>query len=136
MEQNQKPAHPSQQNPEQGNIRDVRQNEPANPDRHQSDPDLPGAHGKKNAGHANPAHNTPGHTRQDQPGQQEQGQPGQGETQSYPGIKGPKARDLQEDSAIDKEQVEQVKGGAGKDADTAKDKAGNATDDILDMPKE
>lgn len=89
MTQDQKPANPSQQNP-----------------------DLPGNQGKKNAGHTNPAHNTPGQTRQDQPGQQDLGQPGQDETQSYPGIKGPKARDLQQDSAIDKQEAEQVKGGA------------------------
>lgn len=108
MTQNQKPANSSQQKPGQGNATDPRQNEPTRPGQHQSNSDMPGNHGKKNPGHANPAHNTPGQTRQDQPGQQDQGQPGQDETQSYPGIKGSKARDLQQDNAMDKDQAKGV----------------------------
>lgn len=104
MKQDQKPENPSQQDPEQGNKIDPRLKEPVGPGQHHSDIGEPG---KKNPGHANPAHNTPGHTRQNQPGQQDPGQPGQGQTQSYPGIKGPKARALQEDSASAKEQAKE-----------------------------
>lgn len=105
MTQNQKPKTPSQQDPEQGNEIDPRLKEPVGPGQQQSALDEPGHPRKKNPGHANPAHNTPGHTRQNQPGQQDPGQAGQGQTQSYPGIKGPKARALQEDSPPDKQQV-------------------------------
>lgn len=133
MAQDQKPANTSQQNPEHGNATNPRENDPASRGQKQSGLDLPGNSGKKNPGHANPAHNTPGHIRQNQPGQQDLGHPGQGETQSYPGIKGPKAHELQQDSAIG---AEQVKDRGKKIADTAQRKVGNAEDDVLDMPKE
>lgn len=96
---------------------------------HPSGKDLPGSHGKRNPGHVNPAHNTPGHTRQDQPRQQEPEKPGQRQTQSYPGIQGDKTHGLQQDSAIDAQEAEQVK----RDLDNKKD---TAQDDALDMPKE
>jgi hypothetical protein len=56
--------------------------------------------------------------RQDQPGQEDLGQPGQGQTQSYPGIKGPKTQDLQQDSAMDREQAQAV----DKSVDTVRGK--------------
>jgi hypothetical protein len=65
-----------------------------------------------------PSHNTPGHTRQDQPGQQDKGTPGQGQTQSYPGIKGPAAHELEQDNAMDKQEAEQVKHSAEKKGGT------------------
>ncbi|MFW7343691.1 hypothetical protein V0R37_19360 [Pollutimonas sp. H1-120] len=105
MTQDQKPKTPSQ-DPEQGNEIDPRLKEPASPGQYRSGIDEPGKPSKKNPGHANPAHNTPGHARQDEPGQQDPGQPSQGRTQSYPGIKGPKARALEEDSPMSKEQAE------------------------------
>lgn len=132
MEQDRKPTKPSQQGPEQGNEIDPRLKEPYGPEGYRSGIDDPGAPTKKNPGHANPAHNTPGQMRQDQSGQQDLGQPGQGQTQSYPGIKGPKARELQHDSAIDKEEVKAVK----KNVDTSERREGSAKDDALDMPKE
>src|SRR5690606_36121135 len=105
MTQNQKPASPSRQDPEQGNEVDPRLKEPVGPGQYPSDIDSPDNPGKKNPGHANPAHNTPGHDRKNQPGQQDPGQPGQGQTQSYPGIKGPKVHALQEDEAMNRKQA-------------------------------
>lgn len=141
MKQDHKPAKPSQQDPEQGNEINPSLKEPYGPAGFRSGMDDPGPPTKKNPGHTNPSHNTPGHVRQDQVGQQEPGEPGQGETQSYPGIKGPKARDLQHDSAIDKAEVESVRSGTAKkpDAvktDTAVHRGERAKDDALDMPKE
>jgi hypothetical protein len=104
---------------------------PANPSQQNTDP--PGNQGKKNAGHTNPAHNTPGQTRQDQPGQQDPGQPGQGETQSYPGIKGPKARDLQQDSTTDKGQA---KGSAAKKVNAAHRGAANTGGSMTERTNE
>lgn len=121
MNQNRKPTKPSQQNPEQGNEIDPIQREPIGPGGDHAGIDKPGAPTKKNPGHTNPSHNTPGHVRRDQPRQQEQGQPGQEQTQSYPGIKGPKTRELQRDSAIDRDEAEQVKDNAEKlDSDNTK----------------
>ena len=131
MEQDRKPPKPSQQDPEQGNKTDPRLKEPYGPEGYRSGIDDPGAPTKKNPGHTNPAHNTPGQMRQDESGQQDLGQPGQGQTQSYPGIKGPKARELQHDSAIDRKEVEEVE----KDVDTPR-RNESAKDDALDMPKE
>ena len=136
MDQDKKPVKSSQQNPEQGNEVDPRLKEPYGPEGYRSGIDGPGSPTSNNPGHANPAHNTPGQIRQDQPGQQDVGQPGQGQTQSYPGIKGPETRNLEQDSANDKEQVEEVKGGVGKNADTARSTGPSAKDDALDMPKE
>lgn len=136
MQQDSKPAKPSQQDPEKGNEIDPRQKEPYGPEGYRSGIDDPGSPTSKNPGHTNPSHNTPGHIRQDQPGQQDAGQPGQDQTQSYPGIKGPKARDLQQDSAIDAKEVEQVKGGVKKTENTSQRNTGSAKDDALDMPKE
>lgn len=133
MTHDQKSVNPSQQNPTQGNATNPRENGLAHPGQKQSGLDLPDNSGKKNPGHANPAHNTPGHIRQNQPGQQDPGRPGQGETQSYPGIKGPKAHELQQDSPVG---AEQVKEGRKKIADAAQPNAGNAKDDILDILKE
>jgi hypothetical protein len=106
MTAKQKSDRPAQQNPEQGNEIDPRLKEPASPGQYRSGIDGPGESSKKNPGHTNPAHNTPGHDRQDEPGQQDKGHPGQGQTQSYPGIKGPEAHALQQDSAMDKKQAQ------------------------------
>src|SRR5690554_4295126 len=97
MQQDQKPAKPSQHNPEEGNATDPRRKEPIGPGGDRAGIDEPGTPARKNPGHANPSHNTPGHTRRDEPRQRDLGRPGQGQTQSYPGIKGPKALDLQQD---------------------------------------
>ncbi|MCC2597480.1 hypothetical protein LKR43_14165 [Pusillimonas sp. MFBS29] len=67
-------------------------------------------HDSSNPGQANPAHNTPRHLRKDEAGQHDKGEPGQGQTQSYPGVKGPKAHELSRDHENDREQVEQVRG--------------------------
>lgn len=136
MDQNKKPVKPSQQDPEQGNNVDPRLKEPYGPEGYRSGIDDPGSPTGNNPGHTNPAHNTPGQVRQDQPGQQDRGQPGQAQTQSYPGIKGPKARDLQQDSTIDKEQVREVRGGVEKNVETDGHNGPSAKDDALDMPKE
>jgi len=136
MDQNKKPVKPSQQDPEQGNNVDPRLKEPYGPEGYRSGIDEPGSPTRNNPGHTNPAHNTPGQVRQDQPGQQDLGQPGQAQTQSYPGIKGPEARDLEQDSAIDKEQVREVKGDVGKNVGTGQRNDKTAKDDALDMPKE
>ena len=112
MTQDQRPTKPTQQSPEKGNEIDPRQKEPIGPGGDRAGIDQPGAVTSKNPGHTNPSHNTPGHTRQDEPGQQELGQPGQAQTQSYPGVKGPKALNLQHDSDMDRKQVAQVEGGA------------------------
>lgn len=119
MTQDQKSKNPSQQDPEQGNEIDPRQREPVGPGGDRGSMDEPGAPTSKNPGHTNPSHNTPGHTRHDQPGQQDKGTPGQGQTQSYPGIKGPGAHDLEQDNAIDKQEAEQVKHSAEKKGGTA-----------------
>lgn len=118
MTQDQKPEHPSQQDPGQGNEIDPRQKEPIGPGGDRGGIDKPGAPTSKNPGHTNPSHNTPGHTRQDQPGQQDKGTPGQGQTQSYPGIKGPATHDLEQDNAMDKQEAEQVKHSAEKKGGT------------------
>ncbi len=135
MEQDKKAARPSQTNPEQGNEVDPRQKEPYGPGGDRGGIDDPGSPAKKNPGQTNPAHNTPSRMRQDQAGQQDLGQPGQDQTQSYPGTKGPKTHDLQQDSAIDAKEAAQVKGGVNTKKQSA-GRAGNAKDDALGMPKE
>ncbi len=105
MKQDQRPGKPSQQDPERGNKIDPRLKEPYGPEGYRSGIDDPGHPTKKNPGHTNPTHNAPGHIRQNQPGQQDPGHPGQGQTQSYPGIKGAKARELQQDKPLKKEET-------------------------------
>ena len=107
MTQDQKHQKPARQKPSQDK-EIVRLKETVGPERYQSDVDDPGHPRRKNPGHANPAHNTPGHDRQDVAGQQDAGKPGQGQTQSYPGIQGPKTRALQEDSAMNRDQAQEV----------------------------
>ncbi|UYO92335.1 hypothetical protein [Pollutimonas sp. M17] len=108
MTQNPKTGAPPPQDAEQGNEIDPRLKEPASPGQYRSGIDGPGESTSKNPGHANPAHNTPGHERQDEPGQHDPGQPSQGQTQSYPGIKGGKARALAEDEDMDRKQADET----------------------------
>lgn len=103
MTQDHTPKKPPRQDPEKGNEADPRLKEPYGPEGYRSGREEPGHPTKKNPGHANPAHNTPGQVRQNQPGQQERGHPDQGQTQSYPGLKGPKTAALQNDEAMDRE---------------------------------
>src|SRR5690606_12027454 len=110
MSNDQKPAKPSQQNPEQDNAINPRLKEPIGPGGDRGGVDEPGSSASKNPGQTNPAHNTPRHVREDHARQHDLGQPGQGQTQSYPGVKGPKAHELRHDSDIDREGVEQVRG--------------------------
>jgi hypothetical protein len=119
MTQNPRSVKPSQQDPEQGNEIDPRRREPIGPDGERGGIDDLDAPSNKNPGHTNPSHNTPGHVRQDQPGQHDTGEPGQGQTQSYPGIRGPKVKALEQDDAIDKKEAEKVKHSADKKTDTA-----------------
>ncbi|MGB3288094.1 MAG: hypothetical protein WBA83_02340 [Burkholderiaceae bacterium] len=102
MTKQRKNSNPPRQDPEQGNAVDPRNKEPAGPGQYLSGVDEPGRPSKKNPGQANPAHNTPGQIRRDEPGQHDTGLPEQAQTQSYPGIKGPKTHALEEDEAINK----------------------------------
>lgn len=99
MEQNQKPIKPS----EPGNDTEPGLKKDYRPGGHRSDIHNPDQAVEENPGQANPAHNTPGHIRKDEPGQHDKGHPGQARTQSYPGIKGPDARALEEDDPTDKD---------------------------------
>ena len=75
---------------------DARLNEPYGPGQYRSGVDRPGQPTSKNPGHTSPAHNTPGHERADPPDRavsSEQKQPS-----NYPGIMGPKARALKENT--------------------------------------
>ncbi|RTZ40937.1 hypothetical protein EKL30_14670 [Candidimonas sp. SYP-B2681] len=125
MEQNKRTGKRPQPDLEQGNEMDPRVKESYGPGGDRAGIDGPGVPTKKNPGQTNPAHNTPSHMRQDQPNQQDLGQSGQGQTQSYPGIKGPKTHDLQQDSTMDEEQAK-----ASEEAvDTVRRKEGNAKHD-------
>lgn len=132
MRQDKKPAQPSQQDPEQGNEVDPRLKEPYGPEGYRSGIDEPGSSSSKNPGQANPAHNTPGRIRQDQPGQHDLGEPGQAQTQSYPGIKGPKARELQHDGIVENDQATKDE---NKNVGTARRNEQNGRNGPLNLPK-
>lgn len=92
---------PTPESSEQGDDLDARLNEPYGPGQYRSGIDEPGEPTKKNPGHNNPRHNTPGHDRHDKPVGEETPaatSPGQDQTASYPGLKGPKARELAQNS--------------------------------------
>jgi len=91
-----KPKSPTHEEPAQSDDMDARRKEPYGPGQYRSGVDEPGEPTKKNPGHNNPSHNTPGHERGDKPDRPEP--PGQAQPPSYPGIMGPKARKLTQDS--------------------------------------
>jgi len=92
----QEPKKPTHSEPEQGDDMDARLHEPYGPGQYRSGIDGPGQPTKKNPGHTNPAHNTPSHERGDKPARPEPR--GQTQPPSYPGIMGPKARELTQKS--------------------------------------
>lgn len=102
MEQNHKPNKLSKQDQKVDNKTDPQIKELYDSGGDSSAIEDPEQLAQANPGQLNPAHNTPGQARKDQPGQQDPGHPGQDQTQSYPGIQGPKARELGEDLIIDK----------------------------------
>lgn len=103
MEQNHKPNKLSKQDQKVDNKTDSRIKELYDAEGDSSAIEDPEQLAQANPGQLNPAHNTPGQARKDQPGQQDPGHPSQDQTQSYPGIQGPKARALREDVTTGKE---------------------------------
>jgi len=90
-----KPSGQSSKVPEGGNM-DARLHGTSGPGQHPSDVDDTGKPTKRNPGHTNPAHNTPGHERGDKPDRRPRS--AQVQPPSYPGIMGPKARALADQS--------------------------------------
>jgi len=75
---------------------EAQRKEPFGPGQYRSGIDEPGEPTKKNAGHTSPQHNTPGLQRHDGPSSAKP--PIRADMGSYPGVMGPKARELTQES--------------------------------------
>lgn len=89
---------PISESSEQGDDLKARQNEPYGPGQYRSGIDKPGEPTKKNPGHTNPQHNTPGRERHDKPDAVDDVASDQAGPAHYPGIRGAEAQDLAQHS--------------------------------------